>query len=173
MNQLGNRKDEGLSTLEALIAVAIFSVSTIALTSGLFSAYKSTRISRASAKSTSAILAGDTALRDAIGRIRIPYWAIGERVEIQDSALDIPWYNGVRNHHVLVSKEGTTLLIRVKYGSEIKTTMAIDDCAEMSFSPMQDGGSRTLGVKAVYRMGNEDIVTLAPFGSIQLKRESR
>lgn len=173
MNQRGYRKDEGLSTIEALIAVAIFSISTIALASGVFSAYKAARISRSSAKSTFATLAGDAALRDTIGRVRIPYWAIEERIEIQGPSLDIPWYNGVRDHHVLVSTEGSKLLIRVKYGSEIKTSIAIDDCTEASFSPMQDDTSRMLGVKAVYRIGRAETVTLAPFASIQLKKEPR
>jgi len=155
------RPEAGFSFLEILVALLLFSVLGLVLWSGLASAQGLVRKTIQRASLSLQILQLDTGLRQALGRVRVPFWVRAEAAVSQEgSLLAISWLDGYPEK---------TLILQLRDGR-----IRIGEAgAQGSFGPFsgarlrlyRDEAGRPQGVEVSIDRGGETTLLLARFGS--------
>lgn len=166
------RWDSGISTIEALVAVAIVSLSVAALVSGSFSALTAARKARTASIKAIAILRADQVLRDSIGRVRIPFWSRTTRPDVQSASLSLPWFDGNKERALKASIRDSVLVVESSDEGGEQTIASIAGFDEATFTFVERDDGFPVAVDVRYRIRGTESRTLAPLGAMPLERES-
>ena len=167
-----DKSDLGISTIEALIAVALVSISLIALASGSFSAIKAANKSRHAAISMHEILVADSIFRDFVGNVRIPYWDQKSKISIEPKKLELPWLNGARDSYLILSADNDSVIISNRINDAETKIKTIKSCKDASFSAIESSNGRVIGITLTVEFDSREFTITAPFGSTPLIGDS-
>jgi len=158
------RPEAGFSFIEILVALVLFSALGLVLWSGLGSGQALVRKTSQRATYALKILQLDNGLRQALGRLRVPFWVPAEAAVRQERGrLVMSWLDGDPDKTLTLQLRGD----RIRIG---------EAGAEGFFGPFpgarlglfRDEEGRPLGVEVTIAGGGEPTRILARFGSTPL-----
>ncbi len=165
-----SRDDEGISTIEALVAIAILAIAGVALLGGASGAMAALVKAKNTARITSSLLRTDSLLREKIGNIRIPFWEQKTEITVPGESAEIPWYDGKKDHLLkLYIKEGT-FIIETVTGETSETTALSSDIEHIDIKPILKGDKVPEGLDIGYTIKGKAYRTLAAFASAPLEK---
>lgn len=153
-------REDGATTLEALVAVLILGIVSAAAVAAALSGLRAYRAAGPAASASVRALAFDDGLRKAAGRIRIPWWDRSARGESLAPGLKMGYLEGAKDAFVsIVPTEGGIVITE---GEESRRFEGVEYLGARTL-PEESGPPR--GIAVEYRAGGRTFRTEAVFGS--------
>lgn len=112
-----NRND-GFTTVELLVAIALISIAGAALYAGLSVAVRTLGKADRTVKTAAQVAVIDNALRSHIGRIAIPFWETKYTGEITPETARIAWLDGIGDRSLSIKHADGRLTLTLDEGEE-------------------------------------------------------
>jgi type II secretory pathway pseudopilin PulG len=153
--------EAGFSFIEILVALLLSSVLGLVLWSGLAGTQGLMRKTIQRASLSLKLLQLDTGLRQALGRVRLPFWVQAETaVSRQGGLLTIAWLDGDPDKKLTLQQQDRRVLI-----GETGTIGSFGPFPGVRLEVFRDERGRPLGVEVAVDRGEETVTILARFGS--------
>ncbi len=159
------RNDEGITTLEALVAMVIISLACTLVFGTAYVIISSSRKTVTSCKAISAINISDRAMRELVSEVRIPYWERHAPVEISGESIVLPWYRGIRGQTLAVRAGDNSLHMEIQLREGTENIMLLRDMDDISVTPAYTESRVLVGLEVSWKSGTHEFRSLLPVGS--------
>lgn len=160
-------RTDGFTTIEAIVAIAIVAAAgaIMAIVSGI--AIKSLAKTGDGAMTAADCLMTDTALRTAVGRVRIPWWESRVEIELSPDSASVLWFDGMPESALTLSIDDGHLVISGGPESNrmYRSRVALDG---VSFRALTGDNDMVRGIEITYTKQNTVITCAASFASFAM-----
>lgn len=164
-----NSPESGISTIEALVALAIISIVGMAILGGASTSFKAIGRVRDAAIDTAAVFAIDDWLRSDMEKVRIPYWAQSSQITINDTMIEFPWYEGMQEHTFRLYVSDGSLYAEIADPHNV-SRRKIANVTSFKGELITDEGMLPTALRISYGIRDKDYVSVLPFGSSPLRK---
>jgi prepilin-type N-terminal cleavage/methylation domain-containing protein len=165
-----SKNEQGFTFVEVMVALLIISLIGVVVWQGsVRSGRLLDRISRESLI-TLKLMRTESALRDAVAEIRIPFWVSEAVIEESDGELVIPFYEGSADALLVVKCEDGSIVIGTRSGGEgtMEKSATFGPFAGTAVELARDNDDRPFGIRFTLRVQDgsfEPVEITARFGS--------
>lgn len=160
-------REAGFSTMEAIVSIALIAIAGTLMLWVSAVSIRSLGATKDRVTLAADVLAVDSSLRSAVGRVRIPWWERRVRVTDEGSRASVPWLDGNPEGVLTIAEDNGRLVIGGPDGSVIYRSRVKIDSLNVS-AIANDTGVPT-GLEIRYVLGGEPIACSAPFASRALE----
>ena len=163
----------GFTTLEAIVAILVVSIAGAALFAGVFTALRGMEKEKRTIIDASLILKTDRAIRDAVGKVRIPFWERDTAITITDDEANIPRYEGKRDCFLHIKWIDSKLSIQTQEKDEVLSTVNLTGLDDVSIELLTDTSTdkSPVGLDISWYIHDREYHTIAAFASAPLENE--
>lgn len=165
-----NNSDSGISTIEALVAVAILAIAGTALLGGTSGAMSALLKAKTAGITAIAILKTDEVLRTKTGNILIPFWEKNVTIDVGNIPADIPWYEGIAISFLKVYAKDGVVCIETGIEDNTEILMFPKYLTNMDMRIVIREDQTPVGIDYHYTIFKTEYRTLALFGSSPLEK---
>jgi type II secretory pathway pseudopilin PulG len=154
----------GFSTIEAMVALLLLSLVGLIAVEAVSGGRRASGAGSARAAAAVRLLQADTALRRAVGEIRVPYWVGHVEAAAVEGGFSLPYRDGEEARSLRVAASAGWIVLDAE--GDGTAVRRLGPFAEASVEPVFDDG-RLWGVKAIVRAyeGGDPVELRARIGS--------
>ena len=98
------RKNKGITLIETMLSILLFSIISLILSSFLVTSYKTLKKAQKIIHMENNLMLFEQAMTREFSRIKAPFWTIPQKIEADGNSLTIPWYNGIQDESLVITK---------------------------------------------------------------------
>lgn len=165
-----SNRNSGISTVEALVAVAIIAIAGGALLAGSTGAMRALARAKNTAKTSITILKIDALLRKNIGMVRIPYWERDAVIKTDGISAELPWFDGKPESVLRLYVVDNTFMIETPNADTPVIQKIAEEIENVSFSVLKTQGVISTALEIKYTIQGKTYRTLCALASAPLEK---
>lgn len=121
------KNDEGITLIETLLAVLLFSIISAIVATFFINSYKNIAWFRERISGESQLMLFQKAMSSETAKIKLPYWTIPEEYKYENDKIFIPWYNGDQDNTLEIIQEEELIKVKTPQASFTFNELSITD----------------------------------------------
>jgi prepilin-type N-terminal cleavage/methylation domain-containing protein len=169
--ETSSQNERGFTFIEILVSLLLLSLLGLVIWNGLSRGEGLVLRTFQAAADSVKILQLDTGLRDAAGRVRVPYWEGDCAATSTDDGISVPWLDGYEKRFLYIERRGPRLAIRF---SQEDSGVVFGPFDEISFGLVESPEGTAWGIRVTVAGGStgDPITLVARFGGEPLRLRS-
>lgn len=157
--------EDGITTIETLIAVIIVSISCALAFSSVTAVLRSGKRTESAVHTIASVSLSDREMRRLALGVKIPLWERRCLAQVTDDSIIIPWYKGIRENTIKFTTINQALEITVKNNEKEDKVLLLRNMQDINISIIESKAGMPKGLDVSWVSGQHQFHSTLPFGS--------